>query len=509
MSDCLCIAVTFLDPRFHGRGDGGEPEWPPSPLRLMQAMVAVSPDDVGTDGDLDRALAWLERQAPPLIVAPTHQEGGPLCLSVPNNAMDIVGRAWQRGNYFGGGDANPATHRTMKSVRPVRMLDGDTVYYVWKLTEPLPSEADLIQPLIKAARRIVVLGWGIDLVVGQGARISMTQRQALPGEHWRPTPSTSSAMLRIPTEGTLAALKDRFQAFVHRLGKSGFAPVEPLTRFRITGYRRSADPITRPHAVFELRHDDGSFCRYPQRKLIHIAGMVRHLAKKAMQQSPPAGVGDDWVEQYVLGHRDADADEHRQFSYLPLPSIGHGFADQAVRRVMVAAPVGDDSWLEALADRLAGRRLVPKEGNEFGSQEPPTLVRVHRDKVARRYTASANQFASVTPVILPGHDDRKPAKTRKLIDAALAQSGIEQPCTFEWSTHSRFRNSLSAHKHDRDGRPVYYKPPYLQDLTAVHLTLRFDDGLDVPGPLVIGAGRHCGFGLMAGVEEATRRTEHS
>ena len=69
MSDDLCIAATFLDPRFHGRGDGGEPEWPPSPLRLLQAIVAANADDIGNmDGDLDRALTWRELQGPPLIL---------------------------------------------------------------------------------------------------------------------------------------------------------------------------------------------------------------------------------------------------------------------------------------------------------------------------------------------------------------------------------------------------------------------------------------------------------
>ncbi len=37
----LCISATFLDGRFHGRRDGGESEWPPSPLRLFQALVAA------------------------------------------------------------------------------------------------------------------------------------------------------------------------------------------------------------------------------------------------------------------------------------------------------------------------------------------------------------------------------------------------------------------------------------------------------------------------------------
>jgi CRISPR-associated protein Csb2 len=103
-------------------------------------------------------------------------------------------------------------------------------------------------------------------------------------------------------------------------------------------------------------------------------------------------------------------------------------------------------------------------------------------------------------VILPGHDDHKPDKTQSLIEKALKQSGIEQPCEFTWSAFSRFRKTYSAHKYDKDKRPQgYIRPKYLLSQTAVHLTLTFHDELQVPGPLVVGAGRHCGFGLMAAV----------
>jgi len=217
-----------------------------------------------------------------------------------------------------------------------------------------------------------------------------------------------------------------------------------------------------------------------------------------MRQSPPLGVDGKWVEEYVAGHRNVGSGPHRQLSYLPLPSIGHTHADQAIRRVMITAPVGDDEWLEHLARRLAGQQLLPEDDGEFGEDGPPSLVRVHHDKMAARYTRPANRWASVTPVILPGHDDRKPAKWRRLIEAALAQSGIEQPCTFESSPYSQFRKSFSAHKYDRDGKPTgYLRPKKLQTQTAVHLTLQFNGELKVPGPLVIGAGRHRGFGLMA------------
>jgi CRISPR-associated protein Csb2 len=107
-------------------------------------------------------------------------------------------------------------------------------------------------------------------------------------------------------------------------------------------------------------------------------------------------------------------------------------------------------------------------------------------------------------VILPGHDDHKPAKTRKLIEKALAQSGIEQPCDFEWSAFSRFPKSYSAHKYDTSGKPAgYIRPNHLLSQTAVHLTLRFKNGIKVPGPLAIGAGRHCGLGIFAGYDEGS------
>jgi len=457
------------------------------------------------NGPLDHALGWLEHQPSPLILAPRSKPSAAYCLSVPNNAMDLVGKAWVKGNYFGTGDSNPATHRTMKTIRPLRMVnsadgdDGDTLHYLWPLDDAVSQ--DTIDALIDAARRMIALGWGIDLVVGDAERIDDAALANLGGERWSSTSGSAPAVLRIPAPGTLEALQDRYTAFISRMSDEGLVPVPPLTAFEMIGYRRPTDPIGRPHVVFELRHDSDEFCRYPQRKLIHIAGMVRHLAVRAMRKSPPPGVGEGWVERYVAGHRPEGETDHRQFSYLPLPSIGHEHADQIVRRVMIAVPHGDEQWLEHLARRLAGQRLIPERGDAFGDAGPPTLVRVHRDNVAHFYTQPATRWASVTPVILPGHDDKKPTKRLKLIRKALRDAGIEQPCEFEWSTHSRFLKSFSAHKYDRDGKPTgYFRPDHLLTQTAVHLRIRFDDELQVPGPIIIGAGRHCGFGLMAAVD---------
>jgi len=258
---------------------------------------------------------------------------------------------------------------------------------------------------------------------------------------------------------------------------------------------------------------DGSRFRYPHRKLIHIAGMVRHLAIEAMKKDPPRNVDADWVESYVAGHAPDNARDHRQLSYLPLPSVGHEHTDPGVRRVMTAAPVGDEDWLQHIARHLAWQALKPEpaQPDPFAGHEPPVLVpipqRLCGSGVPGCYTGPSSVWHSVTPVILPGHDDHKSDKTQALIQKALKQSGIEQPCAFEWSAFSRFPKSFSAHKYDRDKRPQgYIRPDYLSSQTAIHLTLRFHDGsaeeepVAVPGPIAIGAGRHCGLGLFAAWE---------
>jgi CRISPR-associated protein Csb2 len=339
------------------------------------------------------------------------------------------------------------------------------------------------------------------MAVGDATIVTDEQTAQMRGYRWQPSP-VGGVPLRVPRWGTLDDLIRVHAEFLGRITNDGFRPVSPLSVFDVVQYRRQGQLLQRHYRVFQLRRTDGGRFRYPHHKLIHIAGMVRHLAIKAMKASPPTSLGSDWVESYIAGHTTEALPEHRQLSYLPLPSIGHTHTDPGVRRIMIVAPLGDDAWLDHVSRYLAGQVLEPLRGDEFAGSDPPLLVPIRHDNVARFYTQPANAWASVTPVILPGHDDHKPEKTRKLIEKALAQSGIEQPCQFEWSAFSRFPKSFSAHKYDRDRKPTgYIRPNHLLAWTAVHLKLRFNDGVRVPGPLAIGAGRHCGLGILAAIDD--------
>lgn len=271
-------------------------------------------------------------------------------------------------------------------------------------------------------------------------------------------------------------------------------PVDKPSIYNRVFYASVERPAGRPYVAFALRTTTDDTYRYPHAKLIHIAGMTRRASIKAMKY-PPGGVREPeaWIDSFVAGHQTAGEHEHQQFSYIPLPSIGHDHADAMIRRVMIVAPFGRDKFLGHLADQLDGVQLEPEGGGQG-----PVLDYVRSDGVVRRYLGPSRAWASVTPVILPGHDDHKPAKTVKLIEKLLLQSGIEQACQFTWSALPNFKNCLAAYTGNAR-IATYFRPDHLKGLTSVHIRITFDN--PVPGPLSIGAGRHCGLGMLASINE--------
>ena len=71
-SSSLCISIRFLQSMCHARGDLEQPEWPPSPLRVFQSLVAAAAARWNEREHIEHAddeLRWMERQPPPLIIA--------------------------------------------------------------------------------------------------------------------------------------------------------------------------------------------------------------------------------------------------------------------------------------------------------------------------------------------------------------------------------------------------------------------------------------------------------
>jgi CRISPR-associated protein Csb2 len=488
----LLLTVRWLDDRYHGLlSREGPPEWPPSPYRLFQALVAGLARSGELESELGQSLEWLQSLDPPIIIAPRSRPGQIVTRFVPNND--------------GNKKPDRQTRLKGKTFRPTLILGPTETRYLWDIDSDEVPRARLVG---QAARRITCLGWGIDMAYADARSIEGDEIATFSGVRWYPRRGVmhDDGLLRVPvvdSEAQVDSLSDLKRAYGSALDR--IQPNKPLNTvvkpriFDRIFYESKERLLGRSYTVFELRTNDGGFFSYPQHRLIHIAGMVRHVAIEEMRKSPPEGMDNDWIDTYVAGHARPGAVDHRQFSYLPMPSIGHAHTDPSVRRVMIAAPPGDDRLLRHLSIRLSGQQLRPTLETKL--DHAPTLVRVRTDTVARLYIQPANAWASVSPVILSGHDDHKPEKTLRLIEKALVQSGIEQPCRYEWTAFSHFPKSLSSHKYDRHRRPTgYIRPGHLLSQTAVHLKLRFNDGIKMPGPLTIGAGRHCGFGLMAGID---------
>lgn len=531
MSSYLHISVTFLHPTCHarmGKEEAAPNEWPPSPLRLFQAMVAGAAarwasDDGSTRAALTAhapvaALGWLEnlcKATPPTILAPRAVTGQAVPRYVPNNSADLVAAKWARGDALA-----TFEDRTKKVFRPTHLLDGDTVHYLWPLDEAREAEARRHEPTLSAAARcIVALGWGIDAAVGDARVVDSAQADALNGERWEPE-RTGTSGLRLPVSGTLNALVRRHAAFLDRLKDGVFQPVPPVRVFTTAVYRRATDLPPRPFAAFILRplDKDTGYASFRAERAVCVAAMLRHAACEAakhdLDDRPGAWRSDEWSLRFVAGHgpagspkrRDRD-DAHPRLSYFALPSIGHTHADGLIRRAIIAEPFGGDGrsarWV---ALRLAGADLVDEDSKktvarlEHVEPEDAEFGRVFRLFAARGTYEAATVWTSVTPVILPGYDDAKPAKRERLLMKSLTHAGIDlgsveciESRAVAWPVRGGGAPALL--------HSAYRRPKYLQHLPAVHVRVRFRT--PIAGPVAMGAGRHSGLGVFVACSKGT------
>jgi CRISPR-associated protein Csb2 len=531
----ILVSVRFLDDRYHGLLDrGGPPEWPPSPFRLFQALVAGVARRGELDSPIGQSLGWLQKLDPPIIIAPKSKTGQAITRFVPNNDGD---KKFDRQERLTAKHTEPTLFLLEPNQKP-------EVHYVWDFDADGDKHVDRVRD---AARSLTTLGWGIDMAFADARTAAADDIQKLKGTRWYPKKRDwpFRGTLRTPTyddqigECTLCDLRHCHSTFVNRIehGKPLKTVDKPKIFDRVL-YTSKERPIGRPYAVFKLvegnKNAENMPYRYPHAKFIHIAGMVRHAAIELMKKDPPPGRQNDptWLETFVCGHRGDGELPHEQLSFVPLPSIGHQHADAMIRNIMIIAPLGRDRDLEHVAQRLDGTELSAEGSADYCARQsafPPTshisleLFKPRPGKfIDKCYLGNSHTWQSVTPLILDGFNRKskaeKPevvaARTERLIKRALARAGVEAPCEFEWQAVPFFKNTLSAHKYDRNGHHTgYHRPAHLRAQTAVHVRIHFGrgeipDNMDsrwmpleppFPGPLTLGAGRHCGFGLMAAV----------
>lgn len=507
MASYLVLSFRFLSAWYHGRTDRDEPEWPPSPLRMFQALVAASARS-GSGIPNRASLKWLEKLPAPLIIAPEAERTSGYRLSVPNNSMDIVGGQWARGS-----EGKPAEHRTMKNVRPLRLPDDTGVHYAWTLTDGNALHADEV---IAAARKVVTLGWGIDFVVGDGAVDDGTRLAELRAtlKAWEPH-SEGSLGLRSPIEGTLVDLIRRHEAFLVRtsLADPTLRPPPALSVFATTSYSRTDERPAPALATFLLMrlHEDRFRVFDTAPRGMVVAGMLRNAVRIAAEN---AGWSTAKIGAAIMGH--GNGDEARVL-LVPVPSIEYredGERATGIRRVLMFSSDDralDISWVRRA---LGGADLVDEKTGRVVAVLAATSS---SDRAFARYVTAATTWTTVTPVVLPGHDD--PARLRKrlqrtrdseeqkrlldtlarrresLIRKALRQAGLGNELALSAHVETRVAGFLAGVEH----ASRYAVPRHLAMYPRLHVRLTWPR--PVRGPLCIGSGRFTGLGLFVQVRQ--------
>jgi CRISPR-associated protein Csb2 len=491
-----------LSPLFHGGGDEQVPEWPPSPLRLFQALVRTAAALYGKEEFGEKItpwLEWLERLEPPLIVAPPVIRGKPIPNWVPNNDQDLLMRAWARRSIP---QKSAAELKTEKTIHPHHFHNGSTLHYLWDVSSSPPPEKYLTA-FHTIASHLFALGWGIDLIVAHAQWLNAKDVDGLTGIRWQPgNRNFKGTGLRVPTGGILQGLLSRHQEVLGKLGGgTKYTPVPPLSGFDRAHYLAEGTRPGVPHVAFSLLRMEGTGFRSfdPVRHSARVAAMVRHTAALVAKNM---GWREEDVNTRIHGHtpdgsgRGESTSSQPRLAFMPAPSIeprGPGkLVAGNVRRVIVACLGKGGEELVIWARRaLAGQEII----DEASGQPVAILAPLpEKDSQVLHYTRQAAVWITATPVVLPGYDEGKPSKQEQLVRKALLQTGVPgdlvrdaeiacRPVGFMAGMNLANRYRLPARLHTR----------------AVHVRIVWRDILGNPveqeGPLALGSGRFRGLGL--------------
>lgn len=497
----LVVKVRLHDGRYHG-----EPEWPPAPARLFQALVAGSARTEKLEEDATRALAWLEAQAPPWVAAPAAWSGQAVKLWVPNNDLDSQG----------GDPAAVSSIRTGKQVRP-RIFDPSIpVLYIWMLTSA-DDEPHAIG-VCEVSRDLYQLGRGIDSASASGELMAGAAVDSLlagyPGKVNRPTPGAADRglVLGCPHGGSLRSLVARHAATLQRfrIEGEGRHAVEvfqqpPKPSFALVSYEGGPQ-----RALFDLRAAESlsSFSPAPLTCVGELTESLRDSAASRLQDALPqqrARIECGLVGRRVEGVPRVPAEERVRI--VALPSIGHAHVDRAVRRVLVEVPAGNPLRAEDVFWAFSGLPVAMPRGVEAIATRADDWTML--DHYGVRGDRGFKKWRSVTAVALPVAR-RRIEPTRRNLEAKgggerASEESLARQAVLQALRHAGVRSpAVEVHVQrepfaSKGARAEAFAPGtrFAKELLW-HVEVTFRD--PVNGPLVLGDGRFLGLGIMEPVQ---------
>ena len=443
------ISVRFLGGEFVAQTPGGTSEWPPHPARLLYALIAAWYDG-GCRQTEGETLRWLESQNAPDIAASRDTpieiyEAWVPMNSVPN--WDKKGGKW------------PTIPKARK-IRSSRYVGDAVVAFVWGVDIPSHHESALRD----LCRRCTRLGSAESLVA-----MTVGRRTDLHGPAWRP--STSGTMLRVAMPGIVNAIAEAETLIPGRV-----LPCD----WRVYSWSDSR----RPSRMITVGLAHGS-C--PVEHAPALAGQLRRalIAVADAEQLP--------LRPILHGHEEDGSPLRRShLHFCPLPHIGFRHSVGAVLGVSFIVPPNTDESDRAYVERVVatwfarGGKLAMADGRllTFGPADS------RRTLAAERWCRAAKVWQTVIPMELPRHVAKRREWNRDdwnrisaEIELACSQAGLPVPIEIEASNAPFTIGSPNA----RTVRGPHRRP-------VVHTRVLFPNAVE--GPIVVGAGRHLGYGLM-------------
>lgn len=500
----------------HRRDASPRPEWPPSSVRLVGALLAAAHEVPSDDIAADRAV--LERlcaASPPTLRAP---------IALPFDEVHL----------------RSETDRNLPAVAELRGASR------WAPRNPALSELKELSPRVIGRKRtevdkggvavgdlpVLIIWPGVDLDDDEHGRLRrMASNVAWLGTsrspvivtlhadvgvertEWTPLPWTADladAQLRVPT----ADLLRRFDtAHETRRSTSGglvsSGHLRPAHGGRLAPYALGDRP---PEGTFDPEHwgamvvvalaDDNTL--RPRTPATYLA--ARAFRTALMDTFDERGQAGD-APPVLHGHGGVP-----HLAVVPLPFVGHEHADGVIRGFMLVFP--HRARLENVSEQ---QRAIETALVRFlpGSDPQREIVvpdagRLRLRQVDRRtdnllalstprYSRSARVWETVTPVVHSRWQKRGRAIEQQVIEDC-AHVGLPEPSRIELLRGSAVTGGagrlLPAHQVPPDWRRSLQGP-------TSHLRLEFER--EIRGPILLGRARHFGVGLCVPGHSTTVR----
>ena len=459
------------------------------------------------------ALRWLELQAPPAVLAAGQHQGSQHASYVVTNSV-VAGP---------GSQSHPARTNALR-VRARSFPAAATVRFVWQDAQP---STELVHVLDAVARRVPYLGrsTGIALVSAsasaadgqageleagtasaQGPRelVDLRASSTMAGsaqDLWavfEPCAlEDSEVSLRVPYPGYLAELDTLYEA-----GR----PAWEASRTR--GYRLRKDAADQaPAPVMPSAYTDVVAFRFSGlrpdgRLVVRFTEALRSQVLSRVGEHAPAA---------LHGHG-ADGRPHVAFLALPSvgwpmsPDAGSSHADGHLLGLAVAIPDLPAEERRAVLAGVLGLRGSGRSQETSSVVELPvpgigTVELAYQPGLVRPWGASperwrlgSRRWVTATPVVL----DRFPKKKSQDVQEVLRSCrmvGLPEPVDIQVSGEPLMPGAVRLRPTDL--------PQQVRGRLYRHVSLTFDRA--VSGPVLLGAGRYLGVGLLAPLADRSSR----